>query len=160
MLAEQITYLEGIWQQKATSDLAFYSGLVGPAKAARIPESRIKLDDLNLDDVLHDKSFQIRIDTASDLYLNYFADENSSYSLHFSRENGDFSCENAIIRFPTRIDVSGGEGVQANSQRLRIMGLNINGDLILDDWSSPARSSLIAPEPTFSIMKFTRKNDG
>lgn len=158
MSAKQITYSEGNWTPQATSDLAFYSGLVGPAKAAQIPESQIKMDDLNIDYAMRDKSFLLLIDAANDLYLNYFVNNSGSYSLHFASDKDDFSCENSTIRFPARIDVTGGEGVQANSQRIRVMGLNIDGDLILYDSNSPARLSPKAPEPVFSILKFTRKN--
>lgn len=72
MSAEQIIHLQGDWKRKVTSDLALYSGLVGPTKAEQIPESKLNAVDLKHSDAMRDKSFQLPIDAANDLYLDCF----------------------------------------------------------------------------------------
>lgn len=155
MLADHIEYVDGEWVARAPDYLAFYSSIIGPAEASGIsitsPEKVIQNNS-------SDRWFQIRLNDSGELSVDYFLGDERTYSFQYDSENRRYVCERGVLNFTTEIDISGGEGVQANSQRRRSMGLNVNGDLVVYDWTSPARGMLDQPRSGFSAIKFPRKS--
>lgn len=157
LAAESNYYSDNGWELRQISETAIYSGLIGPAEAAGIPKSRLENVDPKIGRNPNSKFFRIRFDAPVDLFVDYYVSKDGAiYSFHFSRDLDQFSCETGIIKFPIKVDLSGGEGVQANSQRIRMLGSNKNGDLILYDQTSQAKWAINTPKPTFRIFKFVR----
>lgn len=157
LAAEANSYFDGSWGLRQMSEFAIYSSLIGPADAAGISRSQLENVDSDITRTPNDKFFRIRFDDPTDLFVDHYVDKDKSiYSFHFSSTSNQFKCEMGIIRFPVKADLSGVEGVQANSQRIRVLGANSNGDLLLYDQTSQARKTINAQQPTFRIFKFTR----
>lgn len=157
LTADANSYSDGSWGLRQMSEYAIYSSLIGPADAAGISRSRLENANWDITRTPNDKFFRIRFDDPTDLFVDYRVDKDKSiYSFHFSSTSNQFSCEIGIIRFPVKVDLSGGKGVQANSQKIRVLGANSNGDLTLYDQTSQTRKTINAQQPTFGIFKFTR----
>lgn len=125
-------------ESRGVDDDAFFKALAGPAQAGGAEEVVGSPAEITSPGLAGKAVFSIEVTPGDRLEIAYdWPAKKEKHVLVLLESNGDFTCAGGTVTFPLKVDRSGGEWIQADSQRVRTLFLNSANDLLVNDRSGP-----------------------